>query len=467
MLLFFFFFFFFLAIIKVSSSVFSIVILSCAHEFQRWLHAYHIDAFFAYLTSKPSLYYAERPQTDVDLAETVRDGVPPEEDLAVRALLPEWRPKRGRRKVEDSNEGESAPDTANSANRRQNIRASSAEFTSMFDEHYSAAPSSAVPWSAAASSSQGDLWTAAHVAIAPKTSSPGEQHQTLSAQQNSLVPRTWRFPPSSNANTNTASETPASPYPQSAITPHAPFSTSSGFGENEPKSAHPSTAGASGISPSRTRKRHAPAISSAWNNGGTSSGKIRGRPPSNRNVQDGPFSTFPVNPGTKDASAQQAATPNTPATAQASLSPPTATSELGMAQGLRTMVGNTAQQQQQPHNGTSMEGAVRKPSKLQLQVPSNPGNPIRLATPPRVLINGESNVQPIPISAHERRSSAEFFNQLDDVSEADEMTVDGEEDEDVDWKRRCIVLRRKLAEKEEELRTVKRRVLDAVTGILP
>lgn len=42
---------------------------------------------------------------------------------------------------------------------------------------------------------------------------------------------------------------------------------------------------------------------------------------------------------------------------------------------------------------------------------------------------------------------------------------EGDEEElqqGVDWKRRAMVLKRKLGEKEEELRAMKRRVLDAV-----
>ena len=84
---------------------------------------------------------------------------------------------------------------------------------------------------------------------------------------------------------------------------------------------------------------------------------------------------------------------------------------------------------------------------------------MRLATPPRVLINGESNRQ---ASAHHERSSAEFFSDLDEVSEEDGEDDGNEEEENIDWKRRALTLRKKLWEKEEELRTMKRRVLDAV-----
>lgn len=75
------------------------------------------------------------------------------------------------------------------------------------------------------------------------------------------------------------------------------------------------------------------------------------------------------------------------------------------------------------------------------------------------MINGETDSQ--SSLTHERRSSADFFTQLDDVSEVGE----GDELEDmsnIDWKRRALTLKKKLQEKEEELKAFKRRVLDAV-----
>ena len=303
----------------------------------------------------------------------------------------------------------------------------------------------------------------------------------------------WRYP----SNSTTPAETPSSPYPQSAITLRASFSASPAFGDNEPKSAHPSTAaGANGKSPSsKTRKRHAPAISSAWNQGGTPNGKIRGRPPSNRNVQDGPFGTFPVNPNSaKEGGAGQTLSVTPVTTTSQQLSPPTpmaTTPNSGLGQTFqpttsvdRQLQQQRQQQQQSPqqHQQTPIPTIEtpsvnnnphqpRKPSKLQLQVPHQPGNPIRLATPPRVLVNGESQFASVPISAHERRSSADFFTQLDAASEeADEMTTDGggvgiggeEEGGGVDWKKRALTLMRRLQEKEDELKRIKRAVLDAV-----
>ncbi len=66
---------------------------------------------------------------------------------------------------------------------------------------------------------------------------------------------------------------------------------------------------------------------------------------------------------------------------------------------------------------------------------------------------------------HERRSSADFFNVIDDeASEVapDEVLKGLEDDEGVDWKRRALVLKRKVLELEAELKGIRRRVLEAV-----
>ena len=62
---------------------------------------------------------------------------------------------------------------------------------------------------------------------------------------------------------------------------------------------------------------------------------------------------------------------------------------------------------------------------------------------------------------NERRSSADFFNSVDEgVSELGEESE--EEGERVDWKKRAMLLKRKLREKEAELKAVRRRVMEAV-----
>ena len=85
---------------------------------------------------------------------------------------------------------------------------------------------------------------------------------------------------------------------------------------------------------------------------------------------------------------------------------------------------------------------------------------MRLATPPTVLINGESGRQ--SSSSRERRSSPDFFGSFDSASDMEPPDDALAEEANIDWKRRCIVLKRKLQEKENELKAMKRRVLDAV-----
>ncbi len=292
-----------------------------------------------------------------------------------------------------------------------------------------------MPWST--QPSQTDVWSAAQVALAPapktpstgQTSTPNQLSAQIGAQQ-----MRWRF---NNI------ETPSSPYPQSTTIPRHAFSASPAF--DEPASAHPSTTPTISKSPSRIRKRHGPAVSSAWpSNSNTSTGKLRGRPPSNRSVQDGPYSTFPANPDPK-------ATPSISVGTPTQGSPDPSRENTPAAQPLIQYV--------QPPT-LADPTILPKRSKLQLQVPEHSGGPVRLATPPTVLINGESSRQ--SSHNHERRSSADFFNQLDEGSEEDAVEDADEEEHNVDWKKRALTLKRKLMEKEKELRAMKRRVLDAV-----
>lgn len=109
---------------------------------------------------------------------------------------------------------------------------------------------------------------------------------------------------------------------------------------------------------------------------------------------------------------------------------------------------------------------MRKPSKLSLQVPQHAGGPVRLATPPpKVLVNGEDgrSEDPNSYARHERRSSADFFASVeDDTSELGYETEQETRGDKIDWKKRAMVLSRKLKEKEAELKAIKRRVLEAV-----
>src|SRR5204862_4990151 len=95
---------------------------------------------------------------------------------------------------------------------------------------------------------------------------------------------------------NARENTPITPHHHSAMTPSTAHPPDSAF--DEPQSAvTPSSATSKG----RSRRRHGPAVSSAWpSSGNPLTGKLRGRPPSNRSVRDGPFSTFPANPKTRE-----------------------------------------------------------------------------------------------------------------------------------------------------------------------
>ncbi|KAL8856436.1 MAG: hypothetical protein Q9178_007006 [Gyalolechia marmorata] len=398
-----------------------------AVRLKRWLHAFHVDAFFHYCLRIPNTYYTERPPADQQPGEIVRDGVPPEEDLALRALLPELRPKRGRRRADEPDEESNPP------KRVQQHRSTSAEFFQAFDEQYSAHPSNAAPWSAQAQ--QSDAWAAARMAIAPNTPSTGRTPSTaqLSAHDATQHLR-WKI--------NEQDGTPMSPYPQSAITPRHNYSASPSF--EEPKSANPA-----GLK-SRARKRHGPVVSSAWTNSSTSSGKLRGRPPKDRSVTDGPFSTFPANPSNRDSPQGSTGTPTHKLS-----SPPSQNQQpnVGTSNAHPTIMVT-------PQSATAENTLARRPSKLQLQVPEHAGGPVRLATPPRVLINGETDRQ--SSFNHERRSSADFFAQLEDASEYEEVEEPEESTSNVDWKRRALTLKKKLQEKEDELKMIKRKVLDAV-----
>ncbi|MCJ1399560.1 hypothetical protein MMC11_002762 [Xylographa trunciseda] len=399
-----------------------------AVRLKRWLHAFHIDAFFQYCLGRPTPYSTEVPPAEESPNETVRDGVPPEEDLALRALLPEWRPKRGRRKLESSDSTHGTP-----SKRARREGSLNAEDTATPLEVQSALLRSALSWGQQPRFEQfrpDDPWGAAQRALLPKSDS-SSQAQLRDGQHAFWV--------------DLPDATPSTPYPQSAVTPRHPQSAIAS--RDDPQSAHPLSSG-------RIRKRHGPAVSAAWpSSSNTAAGKLpRGRPPNNRSVQDGPFSTFPVNSQIKTPIQPSADTPTQSTRAHPWI--------------LYTAISSSLTNQSTPAPATSVPGAhtpVKKPSKLSLQVPQHAGGPVRLATPPpKVLVNGEDGGSvPTSSQAYERRSSADYFNAIDE--EASELgDVSEEEGERVDWKRRATLLKRKLRDKEAELKAMRRRVMEAV-----
>ncbi|KAF7956707.1 hypothetical protein EAE96_004037 [Botrytis aclada] len=328
-----------------------------AVRLKRWLHAMHVDAFFEYLLNKPHVYWTQVPSPGEPPSESGRDGVTADEDLALRALLPETRPKRGRKKAEDREDDE----IGRSSSQRPRLHSPTLPEDFMITRG-SLHPDSATPATANSSFQQGfdarlSPWSATEV-------------------RGPLVDNfRWAAPPES--------ATPLSAYPQSALTPSN--RTHLWPDSNEPQSA-------TTPNKSRSRRRHGPAVSSAWpSNGSASTGKLRGRPPNNRSVTDGPFSTFPANPGLMR---------ETP-----TATPIVADSEIShfFPAGVRA---NPPTANPQTQNS--------RPNRLSLQVPQRKGGNVRLATPPPpvVLLNGETdtNMQNDLIEQSQQTSFMEYFN---------------------------------------------------------
>lgn len=248
------------------------------------MHAMHIDAFFEYILNKPHTYYQQIPHhTSSPTQDQMRDGVPLEEDLALRALHPETRPKRGRRKTDDKDDDgtdKDIPDpkrphletpTPSTADPNSAIDFS----TALFPPH----PQSAVSSAGGADEmnrylDESDPWAAATQSVlsggGASASGAGQQFRWRAFPREGTTPST-AHPPITILTSNEGNQTPIDEVP----TPTTP---------------------ASGSKP-RSRRRHGPAVSSAWpSSGNPLTGKLRGRPPSNRSVRDGPFSTFPANP---------------------------------------------------------------------------------------------------------------------------------------------------------------------------
>lgn len=329
----------------------------------------HIDAFFEYMLGKQHPYYMQVPPPHDPFPDKGRDGVPLEEDLAIRALDPKFKPKRGRRKADDAEEEQEA-DYDTPARKRPQLDTSIPFGNAL--QPQSAYPTSAHPDHMGGFLTPHDPWTAAS-AITP-ASALNASHRLK--QQDSLTPYSaspmsggqqirWRL--------NT--QEPATPHPLSAVTP-----SSAHHFFDEPQSA---------VTPSsarpRARRRHGPAVSSAWSASNIASGgKPRGRPPSNRSTRDGPFVTFPVNPSREGTPVDvqrhtgaltpivERAQSGSPAPEPVFRFPPTPASALPPSTGESPII--------------SAGGTQRQ--RLSLQVPQNIGNPVRLITP-TVLVNGE------------------------------------------------------------------------------
>ena len=347
-------------------------------EKQRWMHSMHVDAFFEYLIGRQSPYWTEIPSEHTPISELERDGVAAEDDMALRALLPQIKPRRGRRKPDDEETGKSP------------------------SQRPSPQPDEYGTGSGAGGRAEMEPWTA----------QPDGRGSVFLFPP---VPDPSRLNPSAPSWTNDIVQTPltAYPIPQSAITP----STRNAFWADEPKSA---------ITPSKARstsRRHgAKVVSSAWRSGGIGTGgKTRGRPPINRGANnEGPFSAFPTSEGpafrfpspTYDKSTTPSSSANAP-TSNPVATPSTTPTPNGPATGPAAATApSPAPTPVPPQNLSPIQESVpprpAKRSRLSLQVPERVGGEVRLATPPLpvepvvtpvVMVNGQTT-EPQPEATH-------------------------------------------------------------------
>ncbi|KAJ5721834.1 uncharacterized protein N7483_009768 [Penicillium malachiteum] len=285
-----------------------------AVRLKRWMRAMHVDAFFEYCLGHPHAYYTQLPPSGPFVSES-RDGVPLEEDLALRALVPQWKPKRGRKRADEREIDEER------AAKRPSLDTSSA------------IPFSAFP--------EDDPWITA--SGFPAAGQSDQQGQDLR----------WRLPDR---------ETSPAGYPQSAILPrghHTDIMMSA-----EPRSAVTPSSG----DKARAKRKHGPAVSSAWpTSNNSSNGKSRGRPPNK--PSSGSFSTFQIH------SRESSQVP-------AQSTPQPQPQPLGVDHNHTNIMPTSS------YNQTPTPIVQGRPGKLQLQVPQHMGAPVRLATPPTLLVNG-------------------------------------------------------------------------------
>ncbi|CAK7273305.1 hypothetical protein SEPCBS57363_005587 [Sporothrix epigloea] len=224
-----------------------------AVRLKRWMHSMHVDAFFDYLMDRPHPYWTQIPTVLYPLSEHLRDGVAAKDDMALRALVPEIKPRRGRRRPDDDEQdvysGRSSP-------QRQRL-----------DDHVD---DLSIPDSAAG------RWSA-HSDGSSDTGFSHHHHHARFDMPGVVQSHVQTSPPVWSAGDNAMSP-PLSAYQHSVIPP----STQITYRADETQSVTMPVLDQSSRKPGR---RHgAKVVSSAWRSSGTGgSGKTRGRPPINRN----------------------------------------------------------------------------------------------------------------------------------------------------------------------------------------
>ncbi|PNS20482.1 hypothetical protein CAC42_5932 [Sphaceloma murrayae] len=110
---------------------------------KRWMKVSHVDAFFQYLMGRNHEYFTDIPPLSDPHPSEGRDGVLPGEDLALRALDPRLRPRRGRKRLEATMED--LPPA-----QRHTFQTLPDDRRALFGTPISAIPRSAIPVSAIA-----------------------------------------------------------------------------------------------------------------------------------------------------------------------------------------------------------------------------------------------------------------------------------------------------------------------------
>ncbi|KAM0305302.1 hypothetical protein HYE67_008780 [Fusarium culmorum] len=338
---------------------------------KKWMNSMHVKAFFEYLMDRTNDYWTKIPTDSNPTSQPIRDGVALEDDMALRALFPHIRPKRGRKRpVEDDTATSLSP-----APTHAQIQAHSHSHRSHL------APSSAVDGVSG----------------------------SMSADPSRLTGAPWT--PSD------IQQTPLFRWPQSAITP----TSRNPFWDDalEPQSA---------VTPSRpklaTQRRGPKNVSSAWRPGvANGSVKPRGRPPMNRTPVDMSLPPFPVGntttTTTDEAESESAAPICTP---PVSVAPNT---DGGPSEGPVSIPSITSQPRPHP-----IPPRASRPS-ISLTVPDRPSGSVRLATPPPppvVVINGQpSETQRYPHPMHSGIPPSHFSKAAQEAAATSQQQAQNED----------------------------------------
>lgn len=334
----------------------------------------HVDAFYEYLLDNPHPYWTEIPTTPSPVTEGGRDGVAAEDDMALRSLLPHIRPRRGRKR----------PDESRTSGSPSTQRLKIGEIAS------------------------GDGATIEHQPLDFWTPSPDPRGSDLFfATQNQISRATMDIPQGTTGaipwlQPDVFSHTPISTPSYTTITPVAAVDTLwSDQNRESIQAAVDSSSEATIPAGSKQNRRHgAKVVSSAWRSGGPGqSGKTRGRPPmkrhhTNQHSQSGegqsreelsPFPAFQSRGQT--SSPQSTLGHNTPLISSSAMpmaimtlgsTLPTATITASPEPGYSNMASFDTQTQEQPENdrqGRKLTGRLF----AQLEVPTKLGTEIGTA----------------------------------------------------------------------------------------